>query len=236
MNVLLFDSAQLKGDILEIRELNQISHIRDILKLDIGSSLCIGEINGLLGRGIITELNSSKIKLRVQLKDKPPEKLPCSIIIALPRPQQLKRILVHLSSLGIKEIHLLQTQRVEKNYWQSPSLKEMDKYLIEGLEQAKDTLLPQLYQHHSFKHFIEKDIANVCQGKEIWLAHPGKYPATKIQEEKQHVLIVGPEGGFVPEELDRFQEHGAQIVSLGSRILKVETAIPVLLAKLFPFQ
>ena len=47
------------------------------------------------------------------------------------------------------------------------------------------------------------------------------------------VLVVGPEGGFIPYEIEKFREAGCHIVSMGERILRVETAVTALLAKLF---
>ena len=46
-------------------------------------------------------------------------------------------------------------------------------------------------------------------------------------------LAVGPEGGFIDYEIGKLCEAGFQPVTLGSRILRVETAIPVILGRLF---
>jgi RsmE family RNA methyltransferase len=234
MNILLFQEVQKNNEVC-IRCQEKINHVKDVLKLKEGDHLRIGQLNGDLGTGSIISLNEEELKLKVSLNESPPEALPCSIILALPRPQQFKRILVHLSSLGVKDIHLIQSERVEKNYWQSPKLKDTEKYLIEGLEQAQDTVLPSVFSHKNFKRFIEKDFAEISKEKQAWIAHPGEYPAPKEQTNGQHLIIIGPEGGFIPEEVEMFQEQGARTVSLGKRILKVETALPVLLGKLFSF-
>jgi RsmE family RNA methyltransferase len=46
--------------------------------------------------------------------------------------------------------------------------------------------------------------------------------------------VVGPEGGFIPYEIEKLQEVGVKAVTIGSRILRVETAIPALISRLFP--
>jgi len=241
MNILLFQPSQrlspteVDNELVEISNPETIKHVHEILKLNIGSELQLGEIGGLIGRGKIIELNEERLRLQIKLTESPPQKIPCTIILALPRPQQLKRILVHLSSLGVKQIHLLQTQRVEKNYWQSPSLKKIEEYLVEGLEQSVDTILPEVFVHKNFKVFIEKELSAISRSKQLWLAHPGNFPEASLQTQGEHVLMIGPEGGFISEEVDCFIQHGASAVSLGKRILKVETAIPVLLSKMFSF-
>ncbi len=241
MNILLFnpsqrlDESEHGRDLIEITDIEQVRHIQEVLKLKEGSHLQVGELGGLKGKGLITKLTESALRFKAELFENPPEKLPCIVILALPRPQQLKRILVHLSSLGVKEIHLLQTQRVEKNYWQSPTLNNLQNYLIEGLEQSIDTILPEVFLHKNFKLFIEKNLTDICRNRQVWLAHPGDFVEATIQKHGEHVLLIGPEGGFIQEEVDCFTQQGATAVSLGKRILKVETAIPVLLAKMFSF-
>lgn len=237
MNVLLFSKEARSGHCVRITEQKKIDHLIKILKLKTNDSIKLGEINGKLGTGTIIKLDACELSLKVNLEQAPPDALPCSVILALPRPQQLKRILVHLSALGVKDIHLIQSARVEKNYWQSPTLEAIHHYLIEGLEQAKDTVLPTVSLHKNYTDFINKDIHKILEHKQAWLAQPGAQQSIQRQSDasSQHVIVVGPEGGFIPEEVEHFKQLGCQTVSLGQRILKTETAIPVMLAALLKF-
>ena len=76
-----------------------------------------------------------------------------TLVLALPRPKMLRRILRNVAELGVAELHLINSFRVEKSYWQSPVLGEssVENYLMQGLEQARDTILPEVSCHRRFK-------------------------------------------------------------------------------------
>ena len=63
--------------------------------------------------------------------------------------------------------------------------------------------------------------------------HPGDYPACPRAVSEAVTLAIGPEGGWIPYEVDKLQEAGLAPVQLGERILRVETAVTALLARLF---
>src|SRR5690606_4293989 len=101
------------------------------------------------------------------------------------------------------KIVLIQSARVEKNYWQSPKLhsNEVERYLLEGLEQAQDTVLPKLEMHKHWPSFIEQHLPPLLKDKHAWLAQPGDFPYCPAAPEGEQVIVVGPEGGFIDEEV-----------------------------------
>lgn len=86
---------------------------------------------------------------------------------------------------------------------------------------------------------VLKNLAEVISRKKdagIVAAHPVTESATSLERPRplQDVMgVVGPEGGFAPEELEAIRQSGGQLVSLGPRRLRTETAGLVLMAKLF---
>ena len=121
---------------------NRFSHITKILKSEIGDKLEIGILNGTIGKAIIIEKNDSEIILEViKLEQNRTNSPSIDIICALPRPQTLKKVLNICATMGVNNLYLIRSVKVEKSYFHSPLLEEENytKYLIEGLAQGKDT-------------------------------------------------------------------------------------------------
>ncbi|MFT5034057.1 MAG: 16S rRNA (uracil1498-N3)-methyltransferase [Bacteroidia bacterium] len=231
--------------LLEVRELDasgvahisgaRFEHIRDILRAKTGESIKVGIIGGKLGLATITALTNDSIELNVCCDEPPPAKLPLTLILALPRPKAARRLCRTIAELGVPKLILLNSYRVEKSYWQSPLLApdKVRDYFIEGLQQAGDTIMPELQIEQRFKPFVEDRLAAITNNTRALVAHPYNAESTPSAEQSPTVLAVGPEGGFIPYEIDKLKAAGMQTISIGERILKVETAVPTLLAKLF---
>ena len=101
--------------------------------------------------------------------------MPLTLILALPRPPMLKRILFSAAMLGIKKIIILNFNRVEKSLWNSSSLKPpaITEQLTLGLEQAKDTIMPEVILKKAFKPFVQDELPVLIKGKSALVAHPG---------------------------------------------------------------
>ncbi len=106
--------------------------------------------------------------------------------------------------------------------------------LLLGLEQAGDTLMPRVEIRKRFKPFVEDELPGLLADRQGWVAHPYDAEPCPPASNAPALVAVGPEGGFISYEVDKLQEAGLHRLSLGSRILRVETAVPVLLSRLFP--
>jgi RsmE family RNA methyltransferase len=235
LNLLLFTAQDRRDDgLLRITD-QRLEHLRSVHGAQVGDSVRVGEINGQVGTANILELSDNAALLSDTLIEAPPEKLPVSVILALPRPKMLRRILRAVAEFGVPELHLINSYRVEKSYWQTPVLEAetIHRYLLQGLEQSRDTVLPQVHCHRRFKPFVEDLLPDMLQDRRALLAHPGDWPPCPSGLNDQTTVIIGPEGGFIPYEVDLLQGAGCETVSLGPRILRVENALPFLLAKLF---
>ena len=237
MNLLLFASHELLNNQLVLSG-RRASHILEVLGLGPGDTLRVGELNGLKGRGIVTRIEGGKVILEVTLDEQPPPPAGVDLILALPRPIMLKRILKQATVIGVEQIYLIRSRRVEKSFFHSPALEEetMHRLLVEGLEQAMDTRLPKVSIHHRFKPFVE-DVLPKMEGLGL-LAHPktstllADLAGERKLKENRILLAVGPEGGWSDYECSRFMEQGFTMFSMGPRILHVDTAVVALLSQI----
>ena len=216
----------------------RLTHIQDILKPDIGQTLTVGKLNGLIGQACVVSKTEDAVDLEVKFNTKPPQALPLTLVLALPRPSMLRRILFSAAMLGVKRIIILNFNRVEKSLWNSSALKPEDIYeqLVLGLEQAKDTIIPEVIIKKAFKPFVQDELPGLIKGKTALVAHPGGSgvilsPAG--EESQPYILIIGPEGGIIDYEIDQLKSAGCQPITLGPRILRTEAVLPFIVGKLF---
>ena len=231
---LLFDEDFVAPDRVVLQG-RRLEHIRSVLGVAIGDQLPVGHVNGLTGLGKVVRLTDSEAELVVMLEQQPPAPLPLTLILAMPRPKMFRRILQTSATLGIKDIWLINSYKVEKSFWQTPLLsdKNLRENLTLGLEQAKDTAMPSVHIRKLFKPFVEDELPALLTDKQALVAHPGTSNACPTHLNSAAALCIGPEGGFTPYEVGKLEEAGCQSVHLGSRILRVETAVPVLVTRLF---
>lgn len=235
MNLLLLE----EGDFISADQVRlsgrRLQHMQEVHQAQLGDTLRVGLIGGLMGQATITSLSDVYAELSVELNQTPPAKLPLTLLLAMPRPKMFRRILQHCATLGVADIILINSYRVEKSFWQTPFLlpDEIRGNLLLGLEQARDTVLPSVRIEKRFKPFVEDELPGLVTGTRAIVAHPGDYPHCPRQLTTPVTLAIGPEGGWIPYEVDKLVEAGFEPVQLGERILRVETAVTALIAKLF---
>ena len=210
----------------------RFAHVTGVHRAGVGDSLTVGLAGGGLGRGDVTRLDGEALEMRVTIDRDPPRPLDVTLVLALPRPKVLNRLIASATSLGVKRIYLINAWRVEKSYWKSPRLSEENLLLqrVLGLEQAKDTRLPSIELRRFFRPFVEDELPSIIEGTRAFVAHPGG--AAKPAPSEPVTLAIGPEGGFIAEEIASLERIGFATMSLGERILRVETAVAVAVAKI----
>ncbi|PAV47164.1 16S rRNA (uracil(1498)-N(3))-methyltransferase [Pseudomonas sp. HAR-UPW-AIA-41] len=235
MNLLLLEDGDFVAPDRVRLQGRRLQHLREVHRAECGDSLRVGRLGGMMGRGELLSLDAAQAELQISLDTPPPAKLPLTLVLAVPRPKMLKRVLQTVSAMGVARLVLLNSYRVEKSFWQTPFLEpaSIREQLILGLEQARDTVLPEVTLEKRFKPFVEDRLPALAEGTLGLTGHPGEYPACPRAVDGPVTLAIGPEGGWIPYEVELLRLAGLQPVQLGERILRVETAVPALLARLF---
>lgn len=236
MNLMLLQASEIQPDqtVRLAADDRRAVHMINILKVQVGDRIKAGIIDGLIGVAQLEAIAPDSLLLTVRVGTKPPPALDLTLILALPRPKMMRRIVQCVASMGVKDVIFINSSKVEKSYWQTPWLtseKLYEQSLI-GLEQAVDTKLPQIRQFKLFKPFAEDHLPKICAGKSAWFAHPGSSAGIPVSADKL-LLAIGPEGGFTPYETGKMESAGMQGFQFGKRILRTEAAIPALLGRLF---
>lgn len=237
MNLLLLTPDHFINDHEAQLDERQRTHVLGVIKPNVGDFLTVGKMGGKIGRARVSHADKGDVRLdQIECINEAPAPLPLTLLLAMPRPQQLKRILQTVATMGVTKLCFIQTQRAEKSFWQSPSAtdKAIREQLILGLEQGKATHMPTIEKHVRFKPFAEDILPSLAENTLKWVAHPGDYPCVdQIGETRAATLAIGPEGGFIASEIALLEQQGFEARQLGSRILKVETAVTALIAKMY---
>ncbi len=215
----------------------QINHVHNILGAQVGDSLKIGMLGGQLGTAIIDTITNSNIQLReVHLTTLPPTKLDVTVVLALPRPKVLRRLIMDMTALGVRNIILINSYRTQKSYWQSPMLGRLDEFVMEGLQQGVDTIAPTITLQKRFKPFVEDNLLELITDRAI-IAHPyaqlslANYLQQSVEGTLPSVVFIGSEGGWIDYEIGLLQAQGCQAVNIGARVLRTEAAVNVVLGQ-----
>ncbi len=234
MNLIIVQPQEISGNELVLTD-QRARHIYKVLRCQPGDDLRVGVLNGPMGTGRIMSMTQGGVHLRLRLGTAPPPAPALDLILALPRPVMLKRILVQAVTLGVNHIYLINASRVEKSFFSSTLVAEggWREFLLKGLEQAVDTRMPGLSVHQRFRPFIEDILPPVLarRGGGRIVAHPGGGTVIAAGGGSRAFLAIGPEGGWVNFEVEKFQAAGFAVFSPGPRIMRVDTAVPALMAQ-----
>jgi RsmE family RNA methyltransferase len=230
VNLVLLDPSELRPDGTARLSGRRAVHVVEVLRASAGDRILAGVVGGRMGEAEVLAASADEVVLRPALDRDPPPPSPVSLLLAVPRPKILRKVLQATASMGVKRIVLLGSFRVEKSYFGSPHLAPdaMRSELLLGLEQGRDTLVPEVVVRRFFKPFVEDELAATFPERTRLLAHPaGAAPLeAQVPAEPRAALAVGPEGGWTAYEAEELRRRGFAPFSLGARVLRVDAAVP----------
>jgi RsmE family RNA methyltransferase len=227
VNLLLIDPAELDGGAAVLTG-RRAAAVREVLRATVGARLRAGVVRGPVGTAEVTAITDDAVTVRFEASSPPSVPVAIDLVLAVPRPKVLRRVLQTAASAGVRRIDLVNAWRVDKSYLGSARLDAaaIDEDLRLGAEQGETTWLPDVRVHDRFMGWLDQ--AAPPAARKLCAHARGGVPlevALPPGAQDDVALAIGPEGGWIDRELDTFAARGWAIVSLGSAILRVEAAL-----------
>jgi RsmE family RNA methyltransferase len=230
VNLLLLEPSELGADGVARLDGRRARHVREVLRCQAGETVAVGLVGGEVGTAEVLDSSERALTLRARLDRAPPPPSPVALLLALPRPKILRKVLQAAGAMGVKRLVLLGSWKVEKAYWGSPLLapEALRQELLLGLEQGRDTVLPEVLLRRFFKPFVEDELGAMFGPARLLLDLAATEPLADHAPPPSGgvTLAIGPEGGWTRYEAAELERRGFAPVSLGPRPLRVDQAVP----------
>ena len=196
-------------------------HLATVCRLRPGDAVCLFNGDGRQYPAAVVEVGKRAVTLQVQGVEEPRREHGFRLEVAapLPRGDRAQFLLEKLTELGATAFVSLQTARSVVHPRESKREK-LRRYVIEASKQCGRNVLLQVHPLTAWVDFCRRDDLPARR----LLAHPGGERGARGGESTDVVLAVGPEGGFTEEEVEQGRAAGWQVIDLGPRTLRVETA------------
>lgn len=233
MNLLLLEPAEIaSGSPVTVRG-ERARHLREVLRVVPGQAVRAGVIDGPLGAVTVVEVHPDRVQLdaRTLASAAVPERCRVDLLLAMPRPKVFARLLSAIASVGVGQVWITGATRVERYYFDCHQIEpgEIRRHLLDGLEQARDTRLPEVTVHRSLGRLLEGSLPAAAT-RLVADLDPGLPRVAQACPAHGRVIVaIGPEGGWVDAERALLAQHGFVAVGLGGRVLPTDVACLVAL-------
>jgi 16S rRNA (uracil1498-N3)-methyltransferase len=223
LNIILFEPGEI-GIPLGARD-PRAEHVLAVLGRKEGDAFDAGIINGARGRATVTRISDAGVEFAFEAVAGPDPSDPIAVLVALPRPQTARRILGEAAALGVARIRFFAAEKGEPGYASSTLWKsgEWRRRLVDGASQAFSTGIPEVAHDAS----LESSLAALGgEGRRVALDN---YEAPSrlgpLGGSRPLALAFGPERGWSAAERSCLRAAGFGLAHLGSRVLRLETAV-----------
>jgi 16S rRNA (uracil1498-N3)-methyltransferase len=217
------EKEQITGDIITVTDKNDINHLKNSFRMKIGDALRVvdGEREYFCK---VVSVGKKEIEVEIEevFEDRYSTKTHIDIAMGILKKDKMELAIQKLTEIGVNRIIPLQTKRTivkidgKKEKWDVVSKEALKQ--CQGVKKVKieDTAKLEEIDYSNY------DLILVPYEKE---EEKSIYEILREKENVKNVLyLIGPEGGFAPEEIEYLMSIGAEIITLGKRILRAETA------------
>ena len=198
-------------------------HCSKVLRMNSGTKVLFMDGKGTLAEGEILEPSAKNCQIRISLIHSNYNTRPYQLHIAIAPTKNMSRFewfLEKSTGIGIDNVTPLLCARSERKHI---NIKRSKKIILSAMKQSITTILPEIHEMVTIKSFLK----NLNTGNAFMAYCDSKekvHLKSQIHPGQKYTVLIGPEGGFSPEEVQLAKEKNVQLVSLGASRLRTETA------------
>lgn len=225
------------NSLVELSSLREVHHIKSVLRLKKESQVRLFNGQGQEAVGTIVAIDLKSVQIRLDYFSLPPEVESTFITLAcaIPKKAKFEWIIEKATELGVNQIIPMLTNRTIVNIPPQDLLKKKQRYETVAINAAKQSgcpVIPTIFPPQTFFETLSlikpQTVCLIPALIEKRLKF--KEALLKLKTNSSILILIGPEGDFTKEEYAQALAKGAIPVSLGTQILKVDTAAIVSLA------
>jgi len=210
---------------------SEARHIGKVLRLGVGDNLYLLDGNGCEYRAVITSKSSKIVEVKILERIPPPKESSLTIALGQSLPNKAKKmdyIVQKATELGVSTIIPFFSARSVLSLDDEASQRRLIRWqriALEATKQCGRAIVPQIEAITPFKKVLEKWEDNSLKIM-LWEDEKSvklKDILRKTQPSSKVIFLVGPEGGFTPDEVEMAKHAAFQTAGLGRYILRTET-------------
>jgi 16S rRNA (uracil1498-N3)-methyltransferase len=199
-------------------------HLTTVLRAAAGDTVELFDGQGRVASATVTAVRKRDVELLVDfVREEPRAVHALTIATAVPKGERFDWLVEKATELGVTRLVPLTTQRSSVDPRDS-KLDRLRQLVVSAGKQSGRNWLLELAPVTPWEEFLR----GTATGQRVLIAAPGGRPWGEVMAETRAadtVVAIGPEGGWTDSELELARSVGAEIVSLGPHILRIETAV-----------
>lgn len=215
-------STPISGTKIDISDRELVHQWKSVFRYNVGSQVVIFDGHGSDYLAIITSLRNLGATVEVirEMKNIPKPTKNIWLCVGLIKKDNFELVVQKVTELGVSHIVPVICERSEKK---NLNMERLQKISVEASEQSGRPNVPKIHDIVEFTDLLDSDI---LPNRAVTLDLEGESIKNILAEEKlvDLVVFIGPEGGWSPKELEQFKKHNIPRISLGSQVLRAETA------------
>jgi len=224
-----YSPASLTGAVVELIG-SEAHHLHNVLRLREGAEVELFDGLGTEATARVEQATSRRAKLTILSTQLGTAERTSPLILAtaIPKGDRFRWLVEKATELGVSRLIPLQTERSIVDP-RSAKLNKMRAAIVAATKQCGRSRLMHLDELQKWSDVLQE----LPNDHALIIGHPGgsRWSENNIASDQSKVVLVGPEGGLTEAEVAEARERGAVPVDLGPRILRIETAALVLLAR-----